>query len=66
MPEQLLYIKDLDLSLQNCNGKYYNYSDHWQKDKDSLVFKYYQNDGFDRIFSSKIWEFEVDKFVQKN
>ena len=64
-PEQLLYINDLNKNLENCKGKKYNYSDHWHKGKNSLVFKYYKNDGFDKIFSSKIWVWENNKFVQK-
>ena len=67
-PEQLLYIKDLGSSLENCKGKNYdyNYSKHWQKGRNSLVFKYYKNGGFDEIFSSEIWIYKNNEFVQKS
>ncbi len=63
LPEQLLYIDNLDSSLKNRKGKNYdyNYSNHWQEGSNSLVFKYYKNNGFDKIFAANIWEWNIQK-----
>ncbi len=66
LPENLLYIDDMDSYLEGCIGsKGYNYSNHWGEDSKDLVFKYYKHGGFDKIFSSKIWKWKDDKFIQR-
>jgi len=60
LPEELLYIQDVNSNLRN--GKK-DYKDRWDKGY-KINFRCY-DDGFDDVFINDIYQYEDDKFIPK-